>query len=131
MKLDIKQAVKAGGELLPFDCEINLSGVVLSGEHPFREPVRLSGSARAYSGVLELILNLRFVMEKSCDRCGKNVRREMELCLTHEISLYGETGELDDYPVEDGFLDLSELAAQDIILELPILFLCSVDCSII
>ncbi len=131
MVLDLKDLF-AGGSDIAFDYTFDLKEYEAApGEHPFKEPVRVHGSVQNRADVVALRAQADFSYFTHCDRCLRDIVEHMavsfENVLARESS--GTTEELGDIilcPNES--LDLDELAATNIILDLPMKHLCREDC---
>jgi uncharacterized protein len=94
------------------------------------EPVEVAGSVRNTAGLLELQLRCETVLDARCDRCGREVRLpkvvEFQCLLAEKL----ENGENDEIVVlEEGQVDVEELARSAFILEMDSKILCSEDCK--
>ncbi len=129
MVLQLHRLFSGEDDRLAFEYELDLSSYEHEGCRPFVSPVAVSGVVTNSSGVVELAYQVGFVFEKPCDRCADLTRREYSFSFQHVlVSELNEedTGEL--LVVEEEQLDMDELAVSDILLELPMKFLCSPDC---
>ena len=72
-----------------------------------------------------------YTLTMPCDRCFETVSRTFTPCFSHtlvqELSSQEEDG--DWILVPDGKLDLDGLLQEDILLDLPVKFLCREDCK--
>ena len=76
MRLDIMPIRAVSGEAIPFDYELDLSGLELYGEYPFVNPVRMSGYVVNHAGMLELHAEAETVVKVRCARCDKEYEKE-------------------------------------------------------
>ncbi len=130
MKLAIRRLFDIPGEVENFSGSLDLSWIERRGGHPFQTPVIVKGSAENHTGILTLSYTASFQLSMTCDRCLKELDKELHYSFRHtlvrEINSEGE----DDYILApDGIIDISEIAATDIQLELPARFICSQDCK--
>ncbi len=132
MFLDCKQLFEVEGTILPFDYEVSPGDAGLLSD-PHCRSIQIAGSARNTAGIVSLRFTATFVLSMPCDRCLSPVSRRNERTFAHTLVQKLENGDSDlrdQYVVvEDGGLDLDELALADIILSLPSKFLCSEDCK--
>ena len=130
MLFDVKPILHTPGKQLEFQFELDLSDAEFSGRYPVSRPVAVSGTVRNTAGILELELSARTTLDAVCDRCGKAFLQEKEIpysCMLAE-ELQNEDN-LDIVPLEDGCVDVGELARTEFILEMDIQTLCSEACK--
>lgn len=132
MKFDLSRLLDGAEEPQELTVDVDLSRYSTGGENPFRTPVRLTAAARNRVGVVSLSCDYRYTLALRCDRCLAPVDREMTLTAPHTVvrSLQnGGAGEDDEYLVApDGIVELDQVAADDLIPELPARTLCREDC---
>lgn len=133
MKFDLNRLLDGAEEPQQVTADLDLSRYSTRGENPFRAPVRLTATAGNRVGVVSLVCEYRYTLALSCDRCLAPVDREVAMTVPHTVvrSLQnGSAGEDDEYLVApDGLVELDELAADDLIPELPTRTLCREDCK--
>ena len=78
MILDLEPIFNNEGMVREFSYELDLSAQELSGAKPFTSPVKVSGSAGNYTGIVELRAKADFVLEMDCDRCAKEIKVPLE-----------------------------------------------------
>ncbi len=130
MLLDLKDAFLNEGVHRLADYKLDLSSVAVDGVNPMPKPVWVRAEAVNTAGVVRLIIKAEFLYSRPCDRCFSPSDRNMSLEFEHNLvtSLSGDSN--DDYiEVPDYLLDLDELTTTDILLELPLKYLCSDDCK--
>lgn len=130
MLLDLKKLFMNEDTAESFQYSLDLTAYEYDGGTPFVKPVRIEGTVSNNSGVIKLAYSVEFSLKKPCDRCAVVVEKEYSYSFQHTLvtQLNGEdTGEL--LLVEDNKLDMDELVIADILLELPMKFLCSPDCK--
>lgn len=130
MLLDLKKLFDGAQQSLPFSLELDLCGFEQWGEKPFQGPVALQGEVTNRAGIVTLRYQADYKLKASCARCLEPVERVEHKEFSHTVvrKLYQE--EDDDYVVvEDGILNLDQLAQDDILLELPIKMVCGPDCK--
>ena len=71
MRLDLRSIIHVPGASLPFQFELDLSGLDFYGEKPFAHPVRVSGAVRNMADALLLEGTAETTLELACDRCLK------------------------------------------------------------
>ena len=130
MFLNVKEIINAPGERIAFQFDLDLSHVDFGGLYPVQNPVVVTGDVRNIAGMLLLQFEASTVLRSVCDRClkqfdqPKTVRREY--MLAEEL----EDEEQDDILLlQDGGLDMDELAETAFILDMDTKTLCSEDCK--
>jgi len=131
MKLDLRTVVREPGAALPFDFELDLTGLDWNGAKPVTRPIAVRGEVRNKAGALFLNAALTTELALVCDRCAKPFCRvktvEYEALVSPEL----EDQENDEiiYLPPDSFLELDELLTQVFVLNLDTKNLCSEDCK--
>ena len=129
--IDLKRFFQADGLSESFSHELDLSGMELGGVKPFCAPVKTSSRLTAFGGSVLLQAETAYTLTMPCDRCFETVSRTFTPCFSHtlvrELSSQEEDG--DWILVPDGKLDLDGLLQEDILLDLPVKFLCREDCK--
>lgn len=132
MKFDLNRLLDGAGVSEVVTDDVDLRSYSPGGRSPFRDPVMVTAEARSRAGVVSLDCTYRFALDLPCDRCLAPVHRDMTLTIPHTVVRSLQNGPQDDeeYLVApDGFVELSELAANDVIPELPARTLCREDCK--
>lgn len=130
MKLDLRQIAREPGATLPFDYELDLTGLEWNGMKPVATPIHVEGAVRNMAGAMLLTARLTAGLSLICDRCAKpfswSKRVEYETLLASEL----ENGENDEIVLldRDEQLDLDELMGEVFILDLDTKNLCDQDC---
>jgi len=130
MKFDLNRLLDGAGVSEVVTDDVDLSRYKAGGQSPFKAPVTVTAEARNRAGVVSLDCTYRMILEPLCDRCLAPIRREMTLTVPHTVVRVLQNVEDDEYLVApDGFVELTELATNDVIPELPSRFLCREDCK--
>ena len=131
MKLDLKPLAQQPGAVLPFELQLDLSGMEWNGAKPFTRPVQVRGEVRNRAGAMELNARLGTVLSLTCDRCAKPFEREKTVEYETLLALELANGESDDIVLlnGDGELELDELMREVFLLEMDTKNLCSEDCK--
>ena len=130
MLLNVKPILNAPGKQLDFQFELDLSDMEFSGQCPISRLVAVSGEVRNTAGILELTLNARSTLDAVCDRCGKAFAQEKDVpfaCMLAEELQNEENDEI--VLLEDGMVDVGDLARTAFILGMDTKTLCSEDCK--
>ncbi len=130
MLLDVRKIINAPGERIAFQFDMDLSDVDFGGRRPIRSPVVVTGDVRNVAGMVLLSLEAATVLKSVCDRCLKPFDQpkavRYECMLAEEL----EDEESDDIVLlENGAIDLGDLARTAFILDMDTKTLCSEDCK--
>lgn len=130
MLLNVKPILYEPGKRLTFDFELDLSDVEFAGRFPVSRPVAVEGKVRNTAGVLELELTARTTLDAVCDRCGKEFLQEKEIPYSCMLAEELENEDNDDIVLlEEGTVDVGDLARTAFILGMDTKTLCSEDCK--
>lgn len=130
MLFDVKPILHTPGGRLEFRFELDLSDVEFSGRYPVSRPVEVSGEIRNTADILELTLTARTTLDAACDRCGREFPQEKEIpysCMLAEELQNEDNDEI--VLLEDGKVDVGDLARTAFILGMDTKTLCSEDCK--
>ena len=108
----------------------NTKRVIASGRNPISRPVVVEGAVRNRAEVLYLELTAHTTLDAVCDRCGKEFLQEKAVsygCILAEELQNEEDDEI--LLLEDGKVDVGELAREAFILDMDTKTLCSEDCK--
>ena len=130
MLLTVKPILHTPGKRLDFQFELDLSDMEFSGRYPISRPVAVSGEVRNTAGILELTLNARSTLDAVCDRCGKAFVQEKDVLFACMLAEELQNEENDEIVLlEDGMVDVGDLARTAFILDMDTKTLCSEDCK--
>ena len=130
MILDLKKILADRSGLLPFKYEMDMSQVEVDNVHPFVSPVKIEGAVTGKSGFAELKFTASFHFSVPCDRCARQIEKDLCYPFSHILVVSLENDNDDRFvEVHDERLNLDELAREDILLQLPTKFLCKEDCK--
>lgn len=130
MVFDLKEVFERDGAAKTVSFELAISDIELDGGYPFNSPAQVTATASNKTGIVRLYIDASFVYERPCDRCMKSLTTTMEYSFEHRLiaSLCGDDdGDYIETP--DFSLELDDLVISDILLELPLKYLCSEDCK--
>ena len=130
MLFDVKPILHTPGKRLEFQFELDLSDMEFSGRYPVSRPVVVTGEVRNTADVLELELTARTTLDAVCDRCGKEFAQVKEIqysCMLAEELQNEDNDEI--VLLEDGKVDVGDLARTAFILGMDTKTLCSEDCK--
>ena len=130
MFFDVRSILHTPGKRLPFQFELDLSDMEFGGRYPVNKPVLVEGEVRNEATVLELEFTAKTTLDSVCDRCGKEFSQEKTVPFSCMLAEELENGENDEIVLlEDGKVDLGELARMAFILGMDTKTLCSEDCK--
>ena len=130
MLLNVKPILHTPGKRLDFQFELDLSDMEFSGRYPISRPVAVSGEVRNTAGILELTLNARSTLDAVCDRCGKAFVQEKDVLFACMLAEELQNEDNDEIVLlEDGMVDVGDLARTAFILDMDTKTLCSEDCK--
>ncbi|WP_298035082.1 DUF177 domain-containing protein [uncultured Dysosmobacter sp.] len=130
MLLDVRPVLHSPGKRLGFQFELDLSDAEFSGRYPVSRPVAVSGQVRNTAGVLELELTAATVLDAVCDRCGKAFSQEKTVTYGCMLAEEVQNEDNDEIVVlEEGKVDVEDLARTAFILGMDTKTLCSEDCK--
>jgi uncharacterized protein len=130
MRLNLREIIHVPGASLPFDFTLDLTREEFFGERPITQPVRVTGSVRNVADVLMLEGQVSSVLDYTCDRCMSRFSREktVELQFLLAEAIEGEDdGEI--VLLDDGEIDVGDLAYTAFVLDMDTKHLCSEDCK--
>lgn len=130
MLLNVKPILHTPGKRMDFQFSMDLSDLEFAGRYPVTQPVEVTGQVRNTADVLELELTARTTLDAVCDRCGKAFPQEKEV--TYQCLLAEELQNEDNDEIvllEDGQVDVGDLARTAFILGMDSKTLCSEDCK--
>ncbi len=130
LTLDLKRIFANAGACSPISYELDMSDMEQSGVYPLKKPVLIRGSVSNKADVVELSLEISYLYESTCDRCGIDTAREYKFELNRALaeSLEGEESDT-ILTVPDMKLDVDELVYGEVFLSLPTKFLCKEGCK--
>ena len=130
MLLDVKPILHTPGKSLEFRFELDLSDVEFAGRYPVSRPVSVIGQVRNTADVLELEMYAQSELDAMCDRCGKEFLQDQEIPYSCVLAEEVQNEDNDEIVVlEDGKVDLDDLARTAFILGMDTKTLCSEDCK--
>ena len=130
MRLSVKKIIHTPGEKIGFDFNMDLSDLEFGGAYPVVEPVRVEGQVVNKAGMLLLNMNTGTTLHCVCDRCMSEFDRELVLPSEYMLAEEVQDEENDDILLLDqGEVDLADLARTVFILGMDTKTLCSEDCQ--
>lgn len=130
MRLNLKDIIAVPGASVPFDFQLDLTGLEFHGAYPVQEPLKVSGQVRNHGGVLMLEAQVATNLHLTCDRCAVPFQRVKSLSISSLVAAELEDGENEDIILLDGDeLDVDEVVSTAFILDMDTKHLCSEDCK--
>ncbi len=130
MRLDLRDIIDTPGAVREFSRALDLSGVELFGERPFRSPVQVSGRVRNAAGALELTGRAQGEASTQCDRCLKPITVALDVPVNTLLAERVENEESDEILlIEDRSIDLERVFTDEVILAWDGKHLCREDCK--
>ena len=132
MLLELKKVFLSEGECLNVCEALDLSDMELNGCYPLKTPIKVKAAVKNRAGVVSLAINAELDYSAPCDRCGEETITPLSYSFDHILVVSLESEDDDDcdhIEIPDYILDLDELVTADILLELPVKFLCREDCK--
>ncbi len=130
MRLNLRKIIHVPGASVPFSFQLDLSQEEFFGEYPISQPVTVEGRVKNVADVLMLEGEAKSLLDYTCDRCMSRFSREKVVGL-HFLLAETLEGEDDGEIVllDEGEIDVGELAYTAFILDMDTKHLCSEDCK--
>ncbi len=130
MRLNLREIIHVPGASVPFDFTLDLTQEDFFGEHPITRPVHVEGTVKNIADVLVLEGQAASVLDYTCDRCMGGFSREKVVKLSYLLAEEIEGEEDGDIVLlDDGEIDVGDLAYTAFILDMDTKHLCSEDCK--
>lgn len=130
MVIDIHSIFDNEGESLDFEGEVSPGRLSEIKGYSFSCPVSVSGRVINRAGVVTMDYHIYGKAAVCCDRCLRSFEYELSFDCGYTVVRELAGGERNDYAVaRDDKLDVDELAASDIVLQMPSKLLCREDCK--
>lgn len=130
MRLNLKDVIAVPGASVPFDFQLDLSGLEFGGAHPVQEPLQVSGQVQNRGGVLMLEAQAVTNLHLTCDRCAAPFQRVKSISLNCLVAAELEDEENDEILLLEGDeLDVGDVVTTAFILDMDTKNLCSEDCK--
>ena len=131
MRLSVREILNTPGKKIDFQFSMDLSSVEFGGYCPVAEPVVVTGTVRNMAGVLVLKGAAETTLHAVCDRCTKPFQTHRTVPFEHLLAqeLANADGDDEIILLEDGFVDVEEVARTAFILAMDTKLLCSEGCK--
>lgn len=128
--MDLNKVLDCEGNAEVVTAFVDLREFHYRGVSPFERPIALTAKGENHVGVVTLNCTYIFSLCLSCDRCLAPFTTEVKQHTCHTVVRQLNDSDEEGYLVlPDGFVELDELATNDIVLALPSKFLCKEDCK--
>lgn len=128
MQINLKKLFLNEGASESFNYSFSMENVEVDGVKPFISPVLAKGQFRNYAGSVELEAQLEYDFSMPCHRCMEETLTHFDQSLKHALVRQLSEDDNDSYIQVEEVLDLDELFYADILLELPVKYICKEDC---
>lgn len=130
MKIDVRRFFEIEGEREDFSFELDLSDTDIWTHKPLVSPVKIEGYVQSRSSIVTLAYKAFAPMHTFCDRCLCDYDSSIDLDFEYTLVKELQDSDAQEYILVEGdFLDLGELCSSDVVLNLPLKFLCREDCK--
>ena len=130
MLLNVNKLLHTPDAAQDFSFEMDLSDLEFGGSYPVSQPVTVEGRIRNKAGVLLCTLEASTTLHCICDRCAEPFTEDKTVA--YQCVLAEERQSDDDEEIvllEDGMVDVGDLARTAFILDMDTKTLCSEDCK--
>ena len=118
------------GSLQEIKYNLDLSEENVYGSYPMKTPAEIKGKVFNNVGIVELEADVNVCLDAECDRCAKRFSFPFSAKVSHIIVRSLNDDDNDSFILADSSqLDLDSIVREDVLLPLPIKFLCSEDCK--
>ncbi len=101
----------------------------LAGDFEFDEPISFIGTVINTGSAIELNGSIKAQYRAKCYRCLKEVVSEIFIDISERFIQSSESTDVEDYTYEGSCIDIEKVLKDNIILNLPMKQLCTVDCK--
>lgn len=130
MKIDVRRFFEIVGEREDFEFTLDMTQMDIWSHKPLTSPVVVKGCIKNRSSIVTLAYNVFLNLHTFCDRCLTEFDRPIEFSFEYTLVRELQDSDMEGYIlVESDFLDIGELCELDIVLNLPLKFLCKDDCK--
>lgn len=128
MQIDLTRFFKLDKEQMLLDHSFSMESVDVDGFKPFISPITVKGSISSHASSVELVADINYDFSMPCNRCMEEFSSHKTLTVKHLLVKKLCDAYDDRYVEVEDELDLEELIYSDIILDLPIKYICKDDC---
>jgi uncharacterized protein len=128
MELDVTQALLRPGEAFPFQAKVSVSPQIVDQETITFDTATLTGTYTAMEGIVHVNGTLSTTAHAPCALCLEPVDTPMEIAFAETFRKDAVETEDEDFAYEGSAVSLDHLSLTLIMLNLPMRFLCNVNC---
>lgn len=128
MIIDVSTILKNDGSGLDITFEEKLEDLInFSDEYVLDYPVSFIGRLESKNKIIHLkgILATRYVTQ--CSRCLVKIEDKIRITISEDI--FSESDDNEEYTYDDNLVDLNKILTDNVILNLSVVKLCSLDCK--
>lgn len=130
MVFELKSVFQNEGEEKQVEYKLDMADIDIDGVFPFKTPIDVTAVAKNRASLVNLAIKVVFDYTRSCDRCGEEFTRHIDMTFSHKLAQTLVDDGNDDYiETPDMTLELDETVISDILLSLPQKNLCKEDCK--
>ena len=129
MALDVSRALMYPGQSYPFEEAVTLPTMEILDDMVSFEEVRLAGTFTGAEKIVGFSGTLVATVHAHCGRCVSDVARSVRLPFDEAFAKTPDPDDPDLYPLDGHTEDLTDLAKDVLLLDLPMRFLCSQACK--
>lgn len=129
MVLDVSRALMYPGQSYPFEGSVELPEMDVLDDIIRFEDVRLKGTFTGAGESVSLTGTVCATVHAHCARCMTDVSREMQVPFDEVFTRTPDPDDPDLYPMDGHTVELTDLAKDALLLDLPMRFLCSENCQ--
>lgn len=131
MNIDLRKFFSGEDVSMDVDYSFDMKDTEVDGYHPFVSPIKVKGNISSFAGSAVLDVQLEYDFSMPCNRCMEETLTKFKQKVSHTLvrDLNNEEDSDSYIQVEDESINLDELLYSDIILELPVKYICKEDCK--
>ena len=130
MKIDLSSVFNADGVSISFNRKITLNGGDEETDQNFISGITCKGTVQNHAGMVEMDAVADFDYSALCDRCAQTATKHFSLPIHHRLIQHFSSDYNDEYiELGSAAMDIDELVWEDVVLSLPMQWLCKPDCK--
>ena len=129
MMLDIRDALKNPGQSYPFSKMIALPTMEILQDQVAFSDVLIKGEVVGAGESMRILGTCSADVHAHCALCLGAVQAHIEAGVDEVFAKNPDVSDPDQYPLEGYEVDLSEIAKESLLLEMPLRFLCGDECQ--
>ena len=130
MIINLDPVFSTEGFFQEYRYNLDLSAEQINGSYPIVTPAAVICTLSNNVGIVKLNAEVSLELDVECDRCAKQIKYPFTAGAEHILVRALNDEDNDSFILtESSQLDLDEVLREDILLQLPVKFLCSDDCK--